>query len=106
MFDTDAAALAHTIGNFVVREAEVLDELLVRRRLLERVQLLALDVLDDRLLQHGGVVGMTDDGGDRLHAYAPGGAPAPFACDQLVALTASPHEDRLEDPDFTNRLGE
>ena len=41
----------------VVGQAEVLDELLVRGGLLERVELLALEVLDQRLLERGAVVG-------------------------------------------------
>ena len=45
------AALADPGRDVVVGEREVLDELLVGRRLLERVELLALDVLDDRLLR-------------------------------------------------------
>ena len=51
-------ALADPVRDLVVGELEVLDQLLVRGRFLERVELFALDVLDDRLLEHGRVVGV------------------------------------------------
>ena len=47
------AALAHPPGQVVVGELEVLDELLVGGRLLERVEVLAVEVLDQGLLERG-----------------------------------------------------
>ena len=44
-------ALADPAGHLVVGEAEVLDELLVGRRLLERVEVVAVEVLDQGLLE-------------------------------------------------------
>ena len=59
-------ALADPASDVVVREFEVLDELLIRRGLLERIECLALHVLDDRLLEGERVVGHSDDRGDAL----------------------------------------
>ncbi|GIU90254.1 MAG: hypothetical protein KatS3mg010_1353 [Acidimicrobiia bacterium] len=98
--------LADPLGHLVVREVEVLDQLLVGRRLLQRVQLLALDVLDDGLLQHRGVVGVPDDGGDRLEADPAGGPPATLAGDELEGVALLPDEHRLEDAHLPDRLGE
>ena len=93
--------------DLVVGEREVLDELLVGGRLLERVELLALEVLDDRLLEHRGVVGDPDDRGDRLEPDAPRRAPAALARDQLVAVAARPRDQhRLEHADLADRVGE
>src|SRR5206468_12610852 len=80
------AALPHPSRNVVVGKREVLDQLLVRRRFFERVQLLALDVLYDRLLKHRRVVGGADDGRDRLQADAARGAPPALAGNQLEAV--------------------
>ncbi len=85
-------------------QLEVLDELLVRRGFLQRIELLPLHVLDDRLLQHRGVVRRAHDRGDRLEPDAPGRAPAPPARDQLEAVTTRPDEDRLEHADFPDRF--
>ena len=59
-------ALADPVGDLLVGEAEVLDQLLVGRRLLERVEVLAVEVLDQRLLERVGVVDRPDDRRDGL----------------------------------------
>ena len=46
--------------DLLMGQAEVLDELLVRAGFLERVELLALEVLDQRLLERRAVVGLPD----------------------------------------------
>ena len=88
----------------VVGEGEVLDQLLVGRGFLERIELLALDVLDDRLLEHRGIVGRTHDRGDRLQPDPARRAPAALAGDQLEPVAARAHEHRLEHTDFADRL--
>ena len=99
-------ALADAGRDLVVREREVLDQLLIRRGFLERVQLLALDVLDDRVLEHRGVVGDPDDGGKRLQPDPAGRAPAALARDELVAVVPLAHEHGLEHADLADRLGQ
>ena len=97
-------ALADPGRDVVVGEREVLDELLIGRGFFERVQLLALDVLDDRLLEHRRVVGGAHDRGDRLEPDPARRAPAALARDQLEAVAAGAHEDRLEHADLADRL--
>ena len=51
-------ALADPAGDLVVGQLEVLDQLLERGRLLERGQIVAVEVLDQRLLDRADVVGL------------------------------------------------
>ena len=100
-------ALPHTGRDVLVGHVEVLDQLLVRGRLVDRVEVLALQVLDQRLLEHPGVGHRPHDGGNRLQTGPPSGPPAPFAGDQLeAALPDRSDEDRLEDAQLTHRGGE
>ena len=86
-------------------QREVLDELLVRRRFFERVELFALDVLDDRVLEHRGVVCDPNDRGNRLKADSARRAPAALAGDQLVRTVLSrTDQDRLEHANFADGL--
>ena len=93
--------------DLVVGEAEVLDELLVGGGLLERVEVVAVEVLDQRLLERGGVVGLADERRDGLEADPPGRPPAALARDQLVLVVADrAHQHRLEHADLADRVGE
>ena len=68
-----------------------------RVRTIDRVELLALDVLDERLDVRAVVVGVDDDRGDVLQAGAARRTPATLAGDDLIAvLAAAAHPDRLE----------
>jgi hypothetical protein len=94
-------------GQLLVGGAELVQQLLVGRGLLERVELLAVQVLQQRVAQHVVVGGLADDGRDRLQARLPTGPPAPLAHDELVALAAVvvgqlPHDDGLEQPDLAD----
>ena len=71
-------------GQLVVGAGEVLEQLLVRRRLLQRVELRPVQVLQQRVAQHVGVVGLPHDRRDRVQARLLGRAPAALAHDQLV----------------------
>ena len=75
-------------GQLVVGAAEVLEQLAVGRRLLQRVELGAVQVLQQRVAQHVVVAGLPDDGRDRLQAGLLGGAPPTLAHDQLVSAVA------------------
>ncbi len=98
------AAAADPDRDLFVGEAEVLDELLVGRRLLEHVEVRAVDVLDQRVLERRRVVGVADQRGDVLQPDPPRRPPAALAGDQLVAVVGLAHEHRLEDPDLADRL--
>ena len=100
----DRRALAtHAPRDLLLRQVELVLQALEGLRLLERRQLLALDVLDEGQLQQllVGHVAQRD-----RHAREPGrlrGAPAPLAGDDLVALAAAPHQDRLHDAALADR---
>ena len=81
-------ALAHTGCQLLVGEAEVLDELLIRGRLFERVEVLAVQDLDQGLFEGVGVFDLAHDGGDVLQSGPLGRAPATLARDQLEATVA------------------
>ena len=101
------AALADPVGDGVVGEVEVLDELLVAGGFVERVQSLPVDVLDERLFQARLVVSDLDECGDRDHPGTAGRPPAPLAGDQFViVVTDFSDEHRLQDPDGTDRVDE
>jgi hypothetical protein len=83
-----------------------MDHPVVHRRLFERRQVLALEVLDDRDLEGCLVVEILDERRHGLEAGLPGRAPAPLAGDELVSIRAErPDEDRLEDAVLANRRG-
>src|SRR5690606_4325790 len=85
---------------------------LQRAGLLERVQVLALNVLDQRDGDRGLVRNVADDRGNDLEARHLGGAPAPLAGDDLVAdlaggaVSQRPDDDRLHDALRADRFGE
>ena len=83
--------------DLVLAEPELLDELAVGVGRLERVEVLALEVLDERELELLAVGELADDGRDALEAGGLGGAEAPLAGDELVAVDRLGDEDRLED---------
>jgi hypothetical protein len=87
--------------------AELVQQLLVGRGLLERVELLAVQVLQQRVAQHVVVGGLADDGRDRLQPACRPARQPPLAHDELVALAAVvvgqlPHDDGLEQPDLAD----
>ena len=80
-----------------MRRAELVEQLLVRGRLFEGVQVGAVDVLEQRIAQHGVVAGVANDRRNRVPADGLGGTPPPFAHDELVATaTDFPDDDRLQ----------
>jgi hypothetical protein len=82
----------------------LVDHPVVHRRLVQRRQVLALEVLDDRDLERRVVVDVLDQRGDRLEAGLPRRAPAPFAGDDLLRVRSErPDQDRLEDAMLADR---
>ncbi len=104
------AGAPDALGQLVVRAVEVLEQLVVGRGLFQRVELSAVQVLQQRVQQHLLVVGRPDDRWDLRQARLTAGAPAPLAHDELVALRAHlADHDRLEEADLLDRghqLGE
>src|SRR3546814_11884567 len=67
--------------------AELIDETLVGFRLLDCVEVLALNVLDDRDFQRFDIVEIADEGGNLVEPRLLRRPPAPLAGDDLIALT-------------------
>ena len=72
----------------LVRHAEFVGQAVQAARLLERVQVLALDVLDQRHRRRGFVGDVAHQHRHRVEAGQAGGAEAPLAGDDLEAACA------------------
>ena len=66
--------------------AEVLDQLLEGRRLFQRIEVLSMEVLDQRMFERRRVLDGAYDGRHRLEAGPLRRTPATLAGDQLVAI--------------------
>ena len=101
------AAAADAPRQLLLGEAEVLDQGGAGARLLDRVEVLADHVLDQRHLQPLGQLGVADDRRHLLQAGLLRGAPAALAGDQLVAAVGQgADEQRLDDAAALDRGGE
>jgi len=83
-----------------------LDQLTKAFGLLERVQIFALDILDQRKLGDGRFVDVAHDRGDRVKLRPLRGPPAPFARNNHEAIAVAAQKDRLQDPALADRLRE
>ena len=88
-----------------LRVAEFVNEPAVRLRLFDRVQILPLDVLDQRNLQRFAVGVIADDDRHFVKARALRGAPAALTRDDLIIMAVRTHHDRLDDAAFRDRAG-
>ena len=86
------------VGDVFLLQLELVDEPLIRGRRFHRIEILALDVLDQRhleqtplLVRRGDVL---DDDRDSCRAGALRGAPAAFAGDDLISLRGPPPRSR------------
>ena len=75
------AAAADAPGQVLLGDVELLDQRRAGPRLLDRVEVLADHVLDQRDLQPLGLLGVADDGRHLVEARLLGRAPAPLAGD-------------------------
>ena len=90
----------------ILGEPELVDELAVCLGRLERIEVLALQVLDERELELVAVGELPDDGRDALQAGELGGPEPALAGDELVAVDGLGDEDRLEDAVLRDAAGE
>jgi hypothetical protein len=98
--------LGRRAGDLVVGELELVDESPEAERDLDRVEVLALKVLDEGDLEAGPLVELADDGRDPLEPGR-GRRPKPaLPGDELVAVEGLHHEDRLEDAVRAHARGE
>ena len=103
--DRRTPLLAHALGHLLVREVEVFLERAVADGLVDRVQVVALQVLGDR--HHGGrrVVHVPHHHGHELQAGLGGRALAALAADELqLAVLPPTARQRLDDAVLANGL--
>ena len=94
------AILPHRGRDVFLRQLEFVGEAAVGERLFDRVQVLALDVLDERHLEERLLLPRRDvahDDRDAEQAGALRGAPAALARDDLEAVADLADDDRLDD---------
>ena len=84
-FATVLRSLPMRSATCVLGQAELVDQALERRRLFERAEVGALEVLDEGALERGLAVDVLDDDRDLAEAGALRGAPPALAGDQVVA---------------------
>lgn len=87
----------------VVSALEVVEQLLVRRSFLQRVQLAAVQVLQQSVAEEVRVLGLAHDRRNGGEAGLLSGAPPPLAHHELVPVNHRPHDNRLENPDLPDR---
>ena len=95
--------LADRVGNLLLRQMEIVHEPAIRVRFLDRIQVFALNVLDERDRQQLVFRNVSNDHGNFEETDALRRAPATFAGHDLVAAVDAPDHDRLDDAVGPNR---
>ena len=104
-----ATALADDPSDLVLAVFELPTERLITCGFFERIEVFALDVLDDRQFQRFGVADIEDDDGNVVDAGALRGPPTALAGNDLESAGGAgrrPHRDRLDDAALLDRGGE
>ena len=94
------------VGNLLLCEMEVVGETTIGLRLFDRIEILALDVLDQRDRQQLIFGNVANDNRYFQEAGALRCPPATFAGHDLVVAIDAPDDDRLDDPVGANGAGE
>ena len=100
------AVFAGTFGDLLLGEVEFVGQALKCVCLLDGIEILALEVLDQRHFERHLITNVANDGGHTREAAALGSAPAALTSDQLIALADSANNERLYDAARPNRAGE
>ncbi len=104
-----AAAFAERAAELFLRVTEFLDEPAIALAFFDRVEVLALDVLDQRDLGRAAIVHLADDHRNLVQLRRLRCTPAPLAGENLVASRIrriAAHEDRLQNAFLAHRLGQ
>src|SRR5262245_27769882 len=86
----------------VLRVAVLLDQLVQTLRFFNSVEVLALDVLDQRDFSSRRIVDLTDQSRDRVKSRPLRGPPATLASDDLETVSTWPKQNGLEDAALHN----
>jgi len=100
------AILAGAVADLLGGEIQFLAQAVEGDGGFDSVEVLALDILDERDLEKAIVGDVPDDYGHAIQASEFGGAPAAFSSDQLIPPAYFPDDDRLNDSVSSNGLGE
>src|SRR5437868_7338695 len=101
-----AARLVDDPPDLILGMAMAFDQLPVAVSLLERVEVLALDILDQRKFRGRRIVDLADDRRNAVEPRPLRRPPAALASDDHIILAVGPKQDRLEDAAQPDRLGE
>jgi len=100
------AAFADFEGDLLLCELELLDQLRVTLGFLHRVEVLALQILDQGQLEHGAVVGFPHDDGHLGQAQKLGCAPAALTRDEFEMAVAFADDQGLNDALLADGISE
>ncbi len=100
------AVFAGSLGDLLLGEVEFVGEALEGVRLLDWVEIFALEILDERHLHCHTFRYVADDDGHAVQLGALGGAPTTLAGDELIAAGAATDDQWLDDAAGADRLGE
>ncbi len=89
-----------------MREPELVDQSTEPMSRLDRVEILALEVLDERDLESGPVVQLSNDRGDALQPSGDGRPKSSLPRDEFVAVDRFGDEDRLEHAVLADACGQ
>ena len=101
-----AARLVDQLADLVLAVAMLLDQLPIALGLLDRVQILALDILDQRDLGGRRIVDLADDRRDGVQPRPLRRPPAALAGDDLDSRRRRAQQDRLQHASLGNRFGQ
>ena len=102
-----AAAFAHPLGGFFLRQIVVLHQHLIALGFFDGVQILALEVFDHGQLHGLAVVGLNDQHRHLGQARHPGGPPAALAGDDLIVARGQLADgQRLDNAVLTDGFGQ
>ena len=100
------AIFADFYRGFFLGEIEIFDQLAVAERFFNRVEILALEILDEGEFENFAVVSFADEDGKFGEAGELGGAPATFAGDEFIRPVARADDERLKDSLLFDGVGE
>ena len=103
--DDGGAIFAGALGDLLLSEVKLIREALKGVRLLNWVEVFALEVLDESHLHCHTFGYVADDDGYAVQLRALGGAPTAFAGDELIAAGAAAYDQWLDDAAGADRLG-
>lgn len=92
------AAFADTQADILLAQVENIDQSLISLRLFNRVEILTLNILNERQLRQVRVIGLTDNGANGFRAEGFARTEAAFPGNQLIAIAAATKNNRLNDP--------